>query len=83
MTIASVSRLTLESRTRGSDGWRVAVDHGAKAEEVAAMRTRLETLEQNNNTARAIAQQGSSEDLARRLDLDNNTNRFVEQIAVV
>jgi DNA mismatch repair protein MutL len=29
-SIASVSRLTLESRPRGSDGWRITVDHGAK-----------------------------------------------------
>jgi DNA mismatch repair protein MutL len=28
-SIASVSRLTLESRIRGADGWRVEVDHGA------------------------------------------------------
>jgi DNA mismatch repair protein MutL len=27
-SIASVSRLTLESRVRGSDGWRIALDHG-------------------------------------------------------
>ena len=27
-SIASVSRLTLESRVRGADGWRVAMDHG-------------------------------------------------------
>jgi DNA mismatch repair protein MutL len=27
-SIASVSRLTLESRVRGADGWRVEVDHG-------------------------------------------------------
>src|SRR5438067_1384929 len=27
-SIASVSRLTLESRARGGDGWRIAVDHG-------------------------------------------------------
>jgi len=32
-SIASVSRLTLESRERGADGWRIAVDHGAKAGE--------------------------------------------------
>lgn len=43
--------------------------HGAKAEEVAGMRTRIETLEQNNNTARAIANQGSAADLQRRLEL--------------
>jgi DNA mismatch repair protein MutL len=29
-SIASVSRLTLESRPRESDGWRITVDHGAK-----------------------------------------------------
>ena len=27
-SIASVARLTLESRVRGADGWRLAVDHG-------------------------------------------------------
>src|SRR5438477_2812054 len=27
-SIASVSRLTFESRVRGADGWRIAVDHG-------------------------------------------------------
>ena len=32
-SIASVSRLTLESRLRGSDGWRIAIDHGAPAGE--------------------------------------------------
>src|SRR5215213_6550629 len=30
-SIASVSRLTLESRARGADGWRIAVDHGEPA----------------------------------------------------
>jgi DNA mismatch repair protein MutL len=29
-TIASVSRLTLESRVRGEDGWRIEVDHGER-----------------------------------------------------
>ena len=32
-SIASVARLTLESRTRDSDGWRIEMDHGAKAGE--------------------------------------------------
>jgi DNA mismatch repair protein MutL len=32
-SIASVSRLSLESRVRGADGWRIAVDHGAGIEE--------------------------------------------------
>ncbi len=29
-SIASVSRLTLESRPRGSDGWRIEIDHGVR-----------------------------------------------------
>ncbi|MGH6705830.1 MAG: DNA mismatch repair endonuclease MutL, partial [Sphingomicrobium sp.] len=32
-SIASVARLTLESRPAGSDGWRITVDHGEKAGE--------------------------------------------------
>src|SRR4051794_26837102 len=32
-SIASVARLTLESRVRGADGWRIAIDHGADAGE--------------------------------------------------
>jgi len=32
-SIASVSRLTLDSRVRGSDGWRIEIDHGAAAGE--------------------------------------------------
>jgi DNA mismatch repair protein MutL len=32
-SIASVSRLTLESRPRGGDGWRLEIDHGVKADE--------------------------------------------------
>ena len=32
-SIASVSRLTLESRVRGADGWRITLDHGATIEE--------------------------------------------------
>ena len=32
-SIASVSRLTLESRVRGEDGWRIALDHGEGQEE--------------------------------------------------
>jgi DNA mismatch repair protein MutL len=33
-SIASVARLTLESRPRGYDGWRITVDHGVKVGEV-------------------------------------------------
>ena len=32
-SIASVSRLTLESRERGADGWRIEIDHGVRAGE--------------------------------------------------
>ncbi|MFN2474065.1 MAG: DNA mismatch repair endonuclease MutL [Sphingomicrobium sp.] len=32
-SIASVSRLTIESRERGADGWKIVVDHGAPAGE--------------------------------------------------
>jgi DNA mismatch repair protein MutL len=35
-SIASVSRLTLESRVRGEDGWRIAIDHGDRLEEAPA-----------------------------------------------
>lgn len=54
--------------------------HGAKAEEVAAMETRLESLEQNNNTARTIASQGSTEELARRLELYEEHMQRLEQL---
>jgi DNA mismatch repair protein MutL len=48
-SIASVSRLTLESRERGADGWRIQLDHGRKvAEGPAALppgtRVRVEEL---------------------------------------
>jgi DNA mismatch repair protein MutL len=32
-SIASVSRLTIESRVRGDDGWRIEIDHGASTAE--------------------------------------------------
>ncbi|MGN6154967.1 MAG: DNA mismatch repair endonuclease MutL [Sphingomicrobium sp.] len=48
-SIASVSRLTLDSRERGSDGWRIEVDHGRKTGEGPAAlppgtRVRVEEL---------------------------------------
>jgi DNA mismatch repair protein MutL len=48
-SIASVSRLTLESRVRGADGWRIGIDHGAAAGEGPAAlppgsRARIEGL---------------------------------------
>lgn len=54
--------------------------HGDKATEVETMRTRLESLEQNNNTARAIASQGSAQDLARRLELYEEHMERLEQL---
>jgi DNA mismatch repair protein MutL len=48
-SIASVSRLTLESRVRGADGWKIEIDHGAAAGEGPAAlppgtRVRIEGL---------------------------------------
>jgi DNA mismatch repair protein MutL len=48
-SIASVSRLTLESRTGGADGWRIEVDHGKRVGEGPAAlppgtRVRVEQL---------------------------------------
>ncbi|HEX6219440.1 MAG TPA: DNA mismatch repair endonuclease MutL [Sphingomicrobium sp.] len=48
-SIASVSRLSIESRPVGADGWRIAVDHGAPAGEgpaaiPAGTRVRVEGL---------------------------------------
>jgi type IV pilus assembly protein PilO len=54
--------------------------HGDKAAEVDTMRTRLEALEQNNNTARAIASQGSAQDLERRLELYEEHMERLEQL---
>ena len=54
--------------------------HGARAQEVADMRTRLESLEQNNNTARQIAGQGSVQDLKRRLALYQEHMERLEQL---
>ena len=67
-SIASVSRLTLESRTRGSDGWRVAVDHGAKAEEGPAALGKADIPGLIDDVAAELAELGSSLALRDRLD---------------
>jgi len=54
--------------------------HGAAAEEVAQMEARLQALEQNNNTARVIASQGSVEDLQARLGLYREHIGQLEQL---
>ena len=54
--------------------------HGDKAAAVTEMQTRLETLERNNNTARAIASQGSAQDLSRRLELYEEHMERLEQL---
>lgn len=54
--------------------------HGDKATEIVEMETRLEALEQNNNTARAIASQGSAQDLSRRLELYEEHMERLEQL---
>lgn len=54
--------------------------HGKRADEVDAQRARLESLEQNNATARAIADQGSPADLERRLELYEEHMRRLEQL---
>ena len=56
------------------------VFHGDRKAEVETARTRLEALERNNNTARAIASQGSSQDLARRLELYEEHMERLEQL---
>ncbi len=48
-SVASVSHLTLESRERGADGWRIEIDHGCKVAEAPAAlppgtRVRIEEL---------------------------------------
>jgi DNA mismatch repair protein MutL len=76
-SIASVARLTLESRVRGADGWRRAVDNGALVEEGPAAlppgtRVRVEGLFERVPARRkflrtARAEYGASLDIVRRL----------------
>ena len=54
-SIASVARLTIESRVRGADGWRITIDHGATAGEGPAALppgTRIMAERPNRNQVR-------------------------------
>lgn len=76
-SIASVARLTLESRVRGADGWRRVVDNGALVEEGPAAlppgtRVRVEALFDRVPARRKFlrsprAEYGASLDVVRRL----------------
>ncbi|WP_296613081.1 DNA mismatch repair endonuclease MutL [Sphingomonas sp.] len=76
-SIASVARLTLESRVRGADGWRRVVDNGAVVEEGPAglppgTRVRVEALFDRVPARRKFlrsprAEYGASLDVVRRL----------------
>jgi len=76
-SIASVARLTLESRVRGSDGWRRVVDNGVLVEEGPAAlppgtRVRVEALFDKVPARRKFlrsprAEYGASLDIVRRL----------------
>ena len=76
-SIASVARLTLESRVRGADGWRRVVDNGAVVEEGPAAlppgtRVRVEALFDRVPARRKFlrsprAEYGASLDAVRRL----------------
>ena len=76
-SIASVARMTLESRVRGADGWRRVVDNGAVVEEGPAAlppgtRIRVEGLFARVPARRkflrsARAEYGASLDIVRRL----------------
>jgi DNA mismatch repair protein MutL len=76
-SIASVARLTLESRVRGADGWRRVVDNGALLEEGPAAlppgtRVRVEALFDRVPARRKFlrsprAEYGASLDVVRRL----------------
>jgi len=76
-SIASVARLTLESRVRGADGWRRVVDNGGVVEEGPAAlppgtRVRVEGLFERVPARRKFlrsprAEYGASLDVVRRL----------------
>ncbi len=85
-SIASVSRLTLESRVRDSDGWRIVVDHGQMVEEGPAAlppgtRVRVEELFGKVPARRKFLRSARSEysaalDSVKRLALARNDVAF-------
>ncbi len=87
-SIASVARLTIESRVPGSDeGWRVVIDHGAKVEEGPAAlppgtRIRVEDLFGKVPARRKFLRSARSEyaaclDVVRRLAMARSEVGFV------
>ena len=85
-SIASVSRLTLESRQEGADGWRVGVDHGRIAGEAPAAlppgtRVRIEQLFEKVPARRkflrsARAEYAASLDTVKRLAMARSDVAF-------
>jgi DNA mismatch repair protein MutL len=85
-SIASVSHLTLDSRVRGADGWRIEVDHGAIAGEGPASlppgtRVRVERLFEKVPARRKFLRTGRAEyaaclDVARRLAMARSDVAF-------
>jgi DNA mismatch repair protein MutL len=85
-SIASVSHLTLDSRVRGADGWRIEVDHGAIAGEGPASlppgtRVRVERLFEKVPARRKFLRTGRAEyaaclDVVRRLAMARSDVAF-------
>jgi DNA mismatch repair protein MutL len=85
-SIASVSRLTIESRERGADGWRIEVDHGRIAGEGPAAlppgtRVRVEQLFEKVPARRKFLRSARSEyaaclDAVRRLAMARSDVAF-------
>ena len=85
-SIASVSRLTLESRERGREGWRIEIDHGKRVSEGPAAlppgtRVRIEHLFGKVPARRKFLRSARSEyaaclDTVRRLAMARNDVAF-------
>src|SRR5437868_6841065 len=85
-SVASVSRLTIESRVRGADGWRVEVDHGERVGEGPAAlppgtRIRVEGLFDKVPARRKFLRSPRSEyaaclDVVKRLTMARSDGAF-------